>query len=157
MSTLWPLEPATEAKHRLYRCYLDAWWAKLLQAKTPTGSYVFPRVTYVDAFAGPGRYEEGEDGSPVIALKRLLDHQRARKMGLTRKRVRIIFIEGKRSRYEHLCDELTSRFGPLDQLPVCVDVRHGDAAKETTRALNEHSSWGQSILAVFDSWRSEIP
>jgi hypothetical protein len=29
------------------------------------------RVTYVDAGAGPGRYETGEEGSPVFALDRL--------------------------------------------------------------------------------------
>lgn len=60
MSVLWKLEPATAAKHRLYRRYMHAWWPIMLQP-TPTG-FLRPRVTYVDAFAGPGRYEDGEKG-----------------------------------------------------------------------------------------------
>lgn len=50
--TLWPLEPATEAKHRLYKRYLDAWWPIMLQPNKSGWSR--PHVTYVDAFAGPG-------------------------------------------------------------------------------------------------------
>jgi three-Cys-motif partner protein len=32
-------------------------------------------MIYIDGFAGPGRYSEGEDGSPVIALRAALDQQ----------------------------------------------------------------------------------
>jgi hypothetical protein len=46
--TLWKLEPATAAKHRLYKKYLDAWWPILLQPSASTGRS-WPHVTYVDA------------------------------------------------------------------------------------------------------------
>ena len=59
---LWKLEPATAAKHQLYKRYLDAWWPIMLQPLPPSG-YERPRVTYVDAFAGPGIYELSEDGA----------------------------------------------------------------------------------------------
>lgn len=150
MDVLWPLEPATAAKHRLYRCYLDAWWPILLQPNAR--GFRWPRVTYVDAFAGPGQYEGGEDGSPVFVLDRLLHHGRAGQMGLSRDRVRLVFIEKIRSRYDHLMNLLTSRFGCLDDLPVRVDVRHGDAAEQTARALTELGAWGYPVLAIFDSW-----
>ena len=74
--TLWRLEPATAAKHRLYKKYLDAWWPILLQPSASTGRS-WPHVTYVDAFAGPGEYIGGEEGSPVFALDRLLRHDAA--------------------------------------------------------------------------------
>lgn len=32
---LWKLEPATVAKHHLYRSYLDGWWPILLQKRAP--------------------------------------------------------------------------------------------------------------------------
>lgn len=67
MGILWALESHTEAKHRLYKRYLDAWFPILLQQ-----SWV-NRVTYVDAFAGPGEYEAHEEGSPIFALDRLLN------------------------------------------------------------------------------------
>ena len=87
---LWKLEAATAAKHRLYRSYLDAWWPILLQ---PTNGYLRPRVTYLDAFAGPGRYAGGEEGSPIFVLDRLLRHAAVSRMHLRKDRVQLIFIE----------------------------------------------------------------
>jgi three-Cys-motif partner protein len=109
----------------------------------------WPKVTFLDAFAGPGRYLEGEEGSPVFTLDRLLNHTAVARMGLTRQRVQLIFIEKDRARYEHLLRELHGRFGPLDQLPVRVEVRHGEAGRDT-----ELHAWGRPILGVFDSWGS---
>lgn len=110
------------------------------------------RVTYVDAFAGPGEYAGGEDGSPVIALDRLLTHVARSRMNLRRDRVALIFIEEDQRRKDHLERLLTARFGPFSELPVTVHVEHGDAASDTVRLLDETGAWGNPILAVFDSW-----
>jgi len=146
MAVTWPLEPATEAKHRLYKRYLDAWFPIFLQQ-----AWV-ERVTYVDAFAGPGEYQGGEDGSPVLALDRLLNHESRARMNLSRDRVTLIFIEGDAARCRHLSELLVSRFGPLDQLPVTVIVKHGRAEADTIPLLTHVGAWGSPILAVFDSW-----
>lgn len=61
-STIWKLEPHTRAKHEILRRYLQAWMPILSQGN-------FPKILYIDGFAGPGRYTGGEDGSPIIALK----------------------------------------------------------------------------------------
>lgn len=149
--TLWPLEPSTEAKHRLYRRYLDGWWPVMLQQSHATG-YLRERVTYVDAFAGPGRYECGEEGSPLFALDGLLNHDAVERMHLSRERVRLVFIEKRRDRCEHLVDELTSKFGDLEKLPVHVEVRRDDATSGTITALDDLGGWGHAVLAIFDSW-----
>lgn len=150
MGVLWELEPATAAKHRLYKKYLDAWWPILLQ---PSASgYLRPYVTYVDAFAGPGRYLGGEDGSPVFVLSRLLRHTAATRMHLSRKRVRLVFVEKRRDRHDYLLGVLTSRFGPLEDLPVRVVLRRGEAGEVVGPVLDEIAAWGQPILGVFDSW-----
>ena len=91
MGFLWPLEPATAAKHRLYKSYFDAWWPILLQPSGRTGRS-WPKVTFLDAFAGPGRYEAGEEGSPVFNLHRLLNHDLVHKMNLSRERVQLISV-----------------------------------------------------------------
>jgi three-Cys-motif partner protein len=109
-------------------------------------------MTYVDAFAGPGKYIDGEDGSPVFALGRLLEHTAIGRMHLSRDRVRLVFLEKDRGRYEHLVNELSQRFGPLADLPVRVEVRHGEAGRDTTAVLDELDAWGNAILAIFDSW-----
>ncbi|MFD8670719.1 three-Cys-motif partner protein TcmP [Streptomyces microflavus] len=153
MEVLWKLEPATAAKHRLYQRYLDAWWPILLQTNQRTG-YAFPRVTLLDAFAGPGRYEGGEPGSPVFILDRLLNHHAAQRMNLSRTRVHLVFIERDPARYEHLVSELVAVFGPLQDLPVRVEVRRGDAGKDSLPVLTELGAWGNPILGIFDSWGS---
>jgi three-Cys-motif partner protein len=146
MAVLWPLEPHTEAKHRLYKRYLDAWWPIFLQQAWVS------RVTYVDAFAGPGEYKQGEEGSPIFALDRLLHHEARSRMNLRRDRVTLIFIEGDRARYEHLMALLVSRFGPLRELPVTVLVKHGRAELDTLPLLSQSGAWGSPVLTVFDSW-----
>jgi three-Cys-motif partner protein len=146
MAILWALESHTEAKHRLYKRYLDAWWPILLQ------QHWVNRVTFVDAFAGPGEYRDGEEGSPVFTLDRLLHHEARKRMNLSRDRVTLIFIENDGQRKEHLHRLLVERFGPLDQLPVTVIVECGRAEKDTMRLLDETRAWGQPILAIFDSW-----
>jgi three-Cys-motif partner protein len=149
--TLWELQPATAAKHRLYKKYLDAWWPILLQPSAASG-HSWPRVTYVDAFAGPGEYAEGAEGSPVFALDRLLGHEAVSRMRLSRDRVQLIFTEERHDRLEHLDALLVSRFGPLDQLPVTVTSCRAEAGAATGTLLNETKAWGNPVLAVFDSW-----
>ncbi|MFI1502606.1 three-Cys-motif partner protein TcmP [Streptomyces platensis] len=153
MGVLWKLEPATAAKHRLYQRYLDAWWPILLQTSQRTG-YARPRVTLLDAFAGPGRYEDGEPGSPVFVLDRLLHHHAVERMNLTPRRVHLIFIEKDRARHAHLLEELHSRFGALSDLPVRVEVRRGEAGRDSLAVLDELGAWGHPILGIFDSWGS---
>jgi three-Cys-motif partner protein len=150
MGVLWPLELATAAKHRLYKRYLDAWWPILLQPSPPDGS-LRARVTYLDAFAGPGRYAGGEEGSPVFALRRLLNHDAVDRMFLSRDRVRLLFMEKRRDRYNYLRSELERQFGNLDELPVLPVVRQAEAGA-AAGLLEETGAWGHPILAVFDSW-----
>jgi three-Cys-motif partner protein len=150
VSVLWSLEPATAAKHELYKRYLDAWWPIMLQPSR--SGRLWPRITYLDAFAGPGRYTGGQEGSPVFALSRLLNHVAAGRMQLSRNRVRLVFMEKHRRRYQHLLGELTGRFGPLGELPVRVEVRNGEAGADAGAVLGELGAWGHPLLAVFDSW-----
>lgn len=151
MPVLWELEPNTSAKHRLYARYLAAWWPKLLQSVP--GRTSFARVTYLDAFAGPGRYAGGQPGSPLLAIEQLLTHTARDRMSLSRDRVKMLFIEKDPGRLHHLQQELDRTFGPPDQLPI--DVRPpccGEAARDTIPLLTEAGAWGYPILAIFDSW-----
>ena len=147
---LWRLEPATAAKHKLYKRYLDAWWPVLLQQGHDGRSW--SRVTYLDAFAGPGRYKGGEPGSPVSALQGLLSHAAVERMNLSRERVRLLFMEKNRARFNYLQAELDRTFGPLDDLPVSPQAARGEAGTDAERLLGETGAWGSPLLAIFDSW-----
>lgn len=70
--TQWPLDPHTAAKHEILRRYLNAWFPIL-------GTYN-GRVVFLDGFAGPGIYSQGEPGSPIVALRTLLEPARLRPM-----------------------------------------------------------------------------
>lgn len=59
LDTIWDIEPHTAAKHDILRRYLQAW--------IPILGSTHERIVYIDAFAGPGIYKGGEDGSPIVA------------------------------------------------------------------------------------------
>lgn len=61
----WQYKQQTQVKHEVLSNYLKRWMA-ILGKPTPDS----PRVLhYVDGFAGRGRYADGEDGSPIIAMR----------------------------------------------------------------------------------------
>lgn len=66
--TLWRSEPRTLLKHQVYRWYLHCWMGKICQT--------FRTSTIVDCFAGPGFYEDGPDGSPIVIANTFLEHSR---------------------------------------------------------------------------------
>ena len=92
-TTLWPLEEHTRGKHLVLKNYMDAW--------LPIMRRWNGRVLFIDAFSGPGKYAGGEDGSPVIALKSLINHTRQQGM---RGEITYMFIEKDPERKEHLDD-----------------------------------------------------
>lgn len=93
-TTVWAIEPRTRAKHEILNRYLQAWTAILSYGK-------FPAIAYVDGFAGPGVYEKGEIGSPIIALKAALDQQRQHP-AMSKTKIFFLFIEQKNDRAERL-------------------------------------------------------
>lgn len=91
------------------------------QAIKVAGANETPRLLLVDGFAGPGRYQGGEDGSPLIMLKALLEHEAFGRLGGVE--FLFLFIEHNEARVKHLEEEI----GVLD-LPdnVTVMIEHGE-------------------------------
>lgn len=87
--TIWEIEPHTEAKHQMLREYLKAWFPIM-------GSFN-GRIVYIDGFAGPGEYKEGEPGSPIVAIETLIHHKQPPKS-----EVAFVFIEKDPARHAHL-------------------------------------------------------
>jgi three-Cys-motif partner protein len=96
MESLWDIEPHTKAKHEILERYLDAWF--------PILSTYNQRIIYLDGFCGPGRYKGGEDGSPIIAIKKALNHFGR----LQDRKIAFIFIDERKDRIEHLRSEIAS-------------------------------------------------
>lgn len=87
--TLWKLDQHTIAKHEILRRYLQAWFPIL-------GSR-YEKINYIDGFAGPGEYKNGEKGSPVLAIETAIVHKLDLKMEIL-----FLFIEEDKDRFEHL-------------------------------------------------------
>ncbi len=134
-TTTWTLDPHTRAKHAILRRYLQAWMPILTRGG-------FREVAYVDGFAGPGRYDGGEDGSPIIALKAALEHRE-----FIRGQVVFRFIEEKRDRAAHLKEIITTLLIPSNfQIKV-------DGSRTFEEAFSEFSSYymdrGRSLPPTF--------
>ena len=53
-------KPWSKVKDELLGCYLKPYVAKILHTRKP--------LAYVDCFAGKGKFDDGNPGSPLIAL-----------------------------------------------------------------------------------------
>ncbi len=101
-STIWSMERHTQAKHEILRRYLGAWLPILI--------HYCGHARIVDGFAGPGEYEGGEPGSPLIVLQTLLNHPSSGVQAAIRKgTVEIIFIERDQKRSDYLRELLAKQ------------------------------------------------
>lgn len=64
------------------------------------------RIAYIDGFAGPGRYKDGEEGSPVIVLRRAKDF--IDQGSLKPHQLAMTFVEADADRFEHLETEISA-------------------------------------------------
>ncbi|MDQ2881438.1 MAG: three-Cys-motif partner protein TcmP [Actinomycetota bacterium] len=106
LPTVWTLKPHTKAKHDLLCRYLGGWF--------PILSRYRGRVIFLDGFAGPGVYDKGEPGSPVLALETLLNHSYLGSMEDCE--FLFVFNEWDTERYaslERVIDDLKQRRGGL--------------------------------------------
>lgn len=96
-STIWPLDPHSRVKHLILRRHLDAW--------LPIMTRSFPKLLYVDGFSGPGVYERGEPGSPIISLRAAI-FNRALRAQPPNCELGFLFIEERTDRVARLREEV---------------------------------------------------
>jgi len=131
-STIWQIEPHTEAKHEILRKYLNAW--------LPIVTRWSGRVLYIDGFAGPGEYIGGKDGSPIIAIKALLEHKAKESI---KSEVKMIFIEADSKRSEFLKHKIDNFNLPQN---VSVEVVNEKFDKVLTKILDYFCELRNSLL-----------
>lgn len=84
----------TVSKHNIFENYLEPW------AKIISNQAWVKNAYYVDAFAGAGKYQTGEEGSPVIAARILKKYQKSTC------KLHCICIERDAKRYRDLQDSV---------------------------------------------------
>lgn len=85
-ASLGPIPPHTEAKHDILRYHMGAWFPIL-------GRSFSGPLQYIDGFAGPGEYEGGELGSPIIALRLVQSHGYSEKFNEDHRQFKFLFVE----------------------------------------------------------------
>ncbi len=124
--TIWPLEPHTRAKHGVLTAYLKAWVPILSRQAERLGIKNRP-LRIIDGFAGPGIYEEGEYGSPILALRTILDGQVDLSM-----RIRFMFIEKDKKRHDSLQAQIDLLEDEIDKSSQVDTVKSVNAECEPT-------------------------
>lgn len=149
--TTWSADPHTLVKHRVYERYLSKWMPIMIQGWKGD-------VTYAEGFAGPGVYDGGEPGSPVLALRTLLSSAALR----TRARdLRFLFVEKEKRRAERLRLELekASKPVPLNELAkygIDLAISAGSYDPNLVNLLTEHKAWGRPMLVVLDTFGGSV-
>jgi three-Cys-motif partner protein len=117
--TRWDRGGRTEAKHRVLVEYLGAWipiWA--LQRRVRD-------LVLIDGFAGPGRYDGGEPGSPLLMLDAFDEHRDRDRLDVT---AHFFFIEKDEDRVKSLRQEIAARGEPPPD--ISIEIILGDYAEK---------------------------
>jgi len=132
-TTIWKIDSHTEAKHAILKKYLDAW--------LPILTSRIPKVVFIDGFAGPGEYIGGKDGSPIIAIKSLINHKIKIKS-----KVIFLFIEKEKDRFEFLNKKLKQMEMPKN---IKYDCQCGEFAEVVEDILEDLSKKGAKLAPTF--------
>lgn len=138
-STIWDLEEHTKAKHEILREYLKAWF--------PIISSLRRGMNYIDGFAGPGIYSKGEEGSPLIAMRTVLEHKLF--SNIARTQIRFHFIEKDIERAKVLRKVIKEKFPSLPENVRWYVYEGEEFASTIERALDELEAEGANMAPSF--------
>ncbi|MGH3500985.1 MAG: three-Cys-motif partner protein TcmP [Nocardioidaceae bacterium] len=125
----WDYPPHTKAKHDMLASYLGGWY--------PILSRWNGRVLFLDGFAGLGRYNNGAEGSPLIALRHLLDHRYFDRM--KHREFVFLFVEANSDNVVSLRREVESFQAERTPWPKSVKVNIVNAPFDATASgILEH-------------------
>ena len=136
-TTFWPIGPHTQAKHAILKRYLQAWFPILSQGNK--------RIVYIDGFAGPGEYEGGEPGSPIIAMNAAIEHT----LNLN-SNILFWFIEENKERCENLENILASMEIPNNIKFHVVCKKFDESLSSTLDHIDENGGKLAPTFAFID-------
>jgi three-Cys-motif partner protein len=142
LSTVWERPPHTKAKHDILTRYLGAWFGIFGRSR------YHRRVIVLDGFAGPGRYDDDEPGSPAPTLSTLLDHRSFADFGDTE--FTFIFNEWDGERYTSLQGVLADIKASRAPWPKTVRViERNQNFQELARELLRSIPAGKQLAPTF--------
>lgn len=143
MARLTGYGPHTAAKHKILRGYLEAWLPIMSRARGPRGQSE-PALVVIDGFAGAGRYDNDEQGSPLVMLDAYLEHDHRDQITQP---VHFFFIEKEKKFMSHLEGEVARK--PLEGSNANVQFRPGLFAEQFPSLMKEVTARYGSMPATF--------
>lgn len=134
LPVIWDADQHTVAKITILRSYLDAWFR--IMGRRMLGQ----TITYIDGFAGPGRYRNHPDGSPLAALKAAEGAIATLKKDFCAAGINCAFIEASSARFA----ELSAAIAPYERLPRI------DVSKFNTEFVNGIAQLRSNRPALFE-------
>lgn len=138
-TTLWPRDLHTQGKHLVLEHYLKAWFP-ILGMGDRNG-----RILFVDGFAGPGEYEGGEEGSPLVAMRVLSEHSASSKINAE---VGFAFIEQDAARARHL-EKLVTQWQSRLPTTARVEVFRSSFDVSMKKVLDDLDEQGKRMAPAF--------
>ena len=120
-----PIQPHTLAKHHILEYHLNQWF--------PILGRTHRRLRYIDGFAGPGEYEGGDTGSPILALETIRQHSEFERFEREGKTIEFLFVERDEDFYQSLHRRVGNSSWPGN---FKISVEHGEFEAVLTRILN---------------------
>jgi three-Cys-motif partner protein len=136
----WKADAHTLAKHEILKLYLQAWF--------PILGFSEKKLIYLDGFAGPGLYKDGEKGSPIIALGALLEHKHKNKLLEKRTQFLFVFIEKDKERAEVLKKIIKKLFPDLPE-NINYQIFQAEFAQVLEKALTYIENEGAELAPTF--------
>ena len=132
--TLPPIQAHTQAKHHILRYHLEEWFPILGNSSN--------LLTYIDGFSGPGEYEGGEIGSPLVALKAIREHSYFDNFDAKNGVVKYLFVDKEADFIRHLNGKINESYWPR---AFGIEVEHGLFAKVMERLLDKVDAGRQTL------------
>lgn len=127
-------------KTQILTKYFVAWSNVMIsEAKRRSG-----RLGYIDLFCGQGRYEDGSESTPLMVLRRAIDHPDLREMLLTR------FVDADEKKTARLAKEIEQIEG-IESLKYPPEIVTAEITDEVIQKLFGGMRLVPSLLFV-DPW-----
>jgi three-Cys-motif partner protein len=138
--SLWEARPHTLAKIEIVRRYLYLWFS-ILGTSRARGS----RLVYIDGFAGPGKYSNSDQSSPVAALQaaKAAIEQNAK---LRAVEFVFMFVEKREDFVENL--RLTVSAGSWPE-NIKLNIEQGSFEEKVGDVLNDLKRQGKALPPTF--------
>lgn len=135
------LPSAYQGEAEMLAKYLDAWY--------PIIASWNGRLVFLDGFAGRGRYTDGSEGSPLIALRRLIDHRFWPRM--SHREFIFIFVEHDQQNAGSLQAEIDAFQAQRQPWPANVktEVVHGTFDLTATEILEQLRAQKANLAPTF--------